>query len=80
MGEVRRRARAAGASLIVIAAATLALAAPVLAAPPQPGAQRLTYKVGPLTITPGQNRIAYTAIEEKPQVDGYITRIKTDLV
>ena len=51
-----------------------------MAAPPQPGAQRITYKVGPLMITPGQNRIDYTVIKEKPQVDGYITRIRPDLI
>ncbi len=44
------------------------------------GAQRLTYRIGPLTITPGQNKIDYTAIREKPQIDGYITRIKPDLI
>ena len=44
------------------------------------GAERLTYRIGLLTITPGQNRIDYTAITEKPQVDGYITRIQPDLI
>jgi hypothetical protein len=63
-----------------VVGALLAVSASALAAPPVPGAQRLTYKVGPLEITPGQNRIAYTAIDEKPQVDGYITRIKPDLI
>lgn len=79
MGQVERSGRAVGA-LVVAVAALLALSASALAAPPVPGAQRLTYKVGPLEITPGQNRIAYTAITEKPQVDGYITRIKPDLI
>lgn len=46
------------------------------------GVERITYRVGPLTITPGQNRIAYRPISgiEKPDVDGWITRIKPDLV
>ena len=46
------------------------------------GTQRTTYMVGPLDITSGQNRIAYRPITgtEKPAVDGWITRIKPDLV
>jgi hypothetical protein len=79
MSQVRSGVRAVGA-LFVIAAVLLTLAAGAVAAPPQPGAQRITYKVGPLMITPGQNRIDYTVIKEKPQVDGYITRIKPDLI
>jgi hypothetical protein len=43
------------------------------------GAQRLTYKVGPFHVIPGQNDIDYQAIEQKPQVDGWITRIRPDL-
>jgi hypothetical protein len=44
------------------------------------GVQRLNYMVGPLEITPGQNRIAYRPITEKPDVDGWIVRIKPNLV
>ena len=46
------------------------------------GAERITYRVGPLTVTPGQNRIAFRPMSgvEKPAVDGWITRIKPDLV
>ena len=44
------------------------------------GAKRITYRVGPTTVTPGQNRIAYEVLGQKPGVDGYITRIKANLV
>ena len=46
------------------------------------GTQRTTYMVGPLDITSGQNRIDYEPItgSDKPPVDGWITRIKPDLV
>ena len=43
------------------------------------GAQRLTYKVGPFNIIPGQNDIGYNGMDQKPKVDGYITRIRPDL-
>jgi hypothetical protein len=42
--------------------------------------QRVKYKIGPFKIIPGQNEIGYAPIVEKPQVDGYITRIKPDLI
>jgi hypothetical protein len=41
--------------------------------------QRIKYKIGPFKVIPGQNEIGYAPIVEKPQVDGYITRIKPDL-
>lgn len=44
------------------------------------GVQRTNYMVGPFQVTPGQNRISYAPITEKPQVDGWITRIKPNLV
>ena len=44
------------------------------------GVQRLKYKVGPFKIVPGQNEIDFAPIRDKPPVDGYITRIKPDLV
>jgi len=43
------------------------------------GAKRLTYRVGPFDVVPGQNSINYRPITERPQVDGYITRIRPDL-
>ncbi len=44
------------------------------------GAKRMTYDIGPFTVIPGQNEIGYAPITEKPQVDGWITRIRPDLV
>jgi hypothetical protein len=55
-------------------------AAPATAAPPRDGAERVTYRVGPLQITPGQNRVAFRTILEKPDVDGWIVRFKPNLV
>ena len=46
----------------------------------QNGAKRLTYEIGPFNIVPGQNEIGYEPITEKPQVDGWITRIRPDLI
>jgi plastocyanin len=43
------------------------------------GAKRLKYTVGPFTVIPGQNEIGYAPITEKPQVNGWITRIRPDL-
>ncbi len=46
------------------------------------GAERITYDVGPIDVLPGQNRIAYRPVTgaEKPAVDGWIVRMKPDLV
>ena len=46
------------------------------------GVQRITYRIGPIDVTPGQNRIAYRPLfgAEKPAVDGWLTRLKPDLV
>lgn len=46
------------------------------------GAQRTTYRLGPVQVTPGQNRIAFRPITgaSRPAVNGWITRIKPDLV
>ncbi len=46
------------------------------------GVERITYDVGPLTVDPGQNRIAYKTIEgaDRPPVNGWIVRMKPDLV
>jgi hypothetical protein len=43
------------------------------------GAKRLTYKVGPFNIIPGQNDIDIQGMSDKPAVDGWITRIRPDL-
>ena len=45
------------------------------------GVERITYDI-PIDVAPGQNRIAYRPItgSEKPSVDGWITRMKPDLV
>jgi len=46
------------------------------------GVQRTTYRLGPVDVTPGQNKIAFRPIlgESRPDVEGWITRIKPDLV
>jgi hypothetical protein len=44
------------------------------------GARRIKYRVGPFRIKPGQNEIGFEPILERPQVDGWITRIRPDLV
>lgn len=44
------------------------------------GAKRMTYRIGPFHLKPGQNEISNAPIGEKPQVDGWITRIRPDLV
>lgn len=45
------------------------------------GVQRTTYRMGPVEVTPGQNRIAFRPItgDSRPAVNGWITRIKPDL-
>jgi hypothetical protein len=82
---VMRRAGCALVSMLVL----LAVAAPATMAAPEGravavsslanGAKRIKYKVGPFNIVPGQNDIGYEVIKEKPQEDGYITRIRPDL-
>ena len=61
-------------------AVCLALLAWAPAAFAAAGEQRLKYKIGPFKLTPGQNEIDFAPILERPQVDGYITRIRPDLV
>jgi plastocyanin len=78
----------------VVALALLALAAPSAGAFATPsagggalasvsaapgGAKRMLYKIGPFTVKPGQNEIGNHIFDEKPQVDGWITRIRPDL-
>jgi hypothetical protein len=43
------------------------------------GAQRITYRIGPFDVIPGQNEIGFSGIRDKPKVDGWITRIRPDL-
>jgi hypothetical protein len=69
--------------------ALLALVAPAAGAAPEGravaaralggGKERIKYRIGPFNITPGQNSIGFRPITERPQVDGYITRIRPDL-
>ena len=69
-------------------AGLLLIAAPAAQADHSPakrlpgGVERITYDVGPLTVDPGQNRIVYRPVagSEKPPVDGWIVRMKPDLV
>src|SRR5215208_2337504 len=78
----------AGCALVSMLALVAVAATPALAAPEGKavavqslagGAKRITYKIGPFDVTPGQNKIGYAPIAERPQVDGYITRIKPNL-
>lgn len=58
----------------------LALTGQVAAASePAPGVQRLEYRFGPITVTPGQNYIYIVPNAEKPHEDGWITRIEPNL-
>ncbi len=69
-------------------AGLLLIAAPAAQASHSPvkrlgdGVERITYDVGPITVDPGQNRIAYRPVtgSERPPSDGYIVRMKPDLV
>ena len=82
MSRVRRGALGALASSLVllVLAAPSAMAVPhgslVSIAKGDNGAQRLTYKVGPFNIIPGQNDIGYNGMDQKPKVDGWITRMR----
>jgi plastocyanin len=82
-------AKRAGCALVV-SFALLALSAPVASAAPEGelvsvsaaanGAQRMLYRIGPFQVVPGQNEIGNRIFAEKPQVDGWITRIRPDLI
>ena len=85
MAAARRRA---GCALVATIALLAVAAPPALAAPEGKavavqslagGAKRITYRIGPFDVTPGQSRIGYAPILERPQADGYITRIRPDL-
>jgi plastocyanin len=80
--------RRAGCALISVLAAVALVAPPALAAPEGKavavralagGAERIKYRIGPFNVHPGQNSIGYAPILQRPQVDGYITRIRPDL-
>jgi hypothetical protein len=80
--------RRAGCALIFALALLVPSAAPAMAAPEGKavavsslanGAKRITYRVGPFDVVPGQNSIGYRIIDERPKVDGFITRIRPDL-
>ena len=85
MAAAWRRAGCALTSTLVVAA----LAAPSALAAPEGkavavqslagGAKRIKYRVGPFDVAPGQNKIAYHPITERPRVDGYFTRFRPDL-
>lgn len=75
--RVSRMLRAGSLSLL----ATLSLVFAPSAQAGEGGVERITYLIGPLQITPGQNRISNRLIrQEKPAVDGWIVRMKPDLV
>ena len=65
---------------LAVSVALLTFALPVAASATTPGAKRLTYKYGPVTIKPGQNTISLEPNDGFPKVPGYITRFKPDLV
>jgi plastocyanin len=44
-----------------------------------PGAQRLHFEVGPITVQPGQNSIAVTQRIPQPPMDGWIVGMRTNL-
>jgi hypothetical protein len=68
------------AVLLVLAPATQAAEGPTTILPD--GTHRITYSIGPIEVTSGQNRIVLERLtgSEKPSVDGWVTRIKPDLV
>src|SRR4051794_10339514 len=78
----------AGCALVCVLALA-ATAAPAASAAPEGrayavsslagGAKRITYRIGPFDIKPGQNPIDFAPITQRPQVDGYITRFKPNL-
>ena len=85
MAAARRRAGCALVSTIAL----LAIAAPPAPAAPEGkavavqslagGAKRIKYRIGPFDVTPGQNSIGFAPVAQRPQVDGYITRMKPNL-
>src|SRR5690242_16842722 len=73
------RGRAGALALIAIAVSLVAV--PSASAQGSSDIQHLTYKVGPLNVTPGQNRISFATVQQhKPQVDGWIVGMTPNLV
>jgi plastocyanin len=68
--------------LVAVLAATAVAALPVAGADATTsGAKRITYKFGPVNIASGQNTISLEPNHKGwPQVPGYITRFKPDLI
>ena len=68
--------------LTLIAVAVSLIAAPSAQATHEnPDIQHLSYKVGPIDVTPGQNRISFATVSQhKPQVDGWIVGMSPNLV
>ncbi|HMT05610.1 MAG TPA: hypothetical protein PKD76_08705 [Solirubrobacterales bacterium] len=82
-----RRLAAVASAFVVFALALAVLASEVRAQVVRTealpgGVQRTTYRLGPVAVTPGQNRIAFRPIDgaSRPAVNGWISRIKPDLV
>ena len=81
---VKRAACALVASIALLALPAPAFGSPegevVSVKPAQNGAKRMLYRIGPFEVVPGQNEIGNHVFAEKPQVDGWITRLRPDLV
>jgi hypothetical protein len=81
---MKRAGAALAACLTLLVLSAPAAAAPegelVSVSPAQNGAKRMTYRIGPFSVVPGQNEIGNRIFGEKPPVDGWITRIRPDLV
>ena len=73
-------ALAAVLTTLVLVAPAGAVGSSVTVSDGDNGAKRMTYKIGPFDIIPGQNEISNKLIDQKPAVDGWITRIRPDLV
>ncbi|MFN8161051.1 MAG: hypothetical protein U0R52_08450 [Solirubrobacterales bacterium] len=82
---MRRVRRAAGGLAAIAALLALAPAAQASHGPAKRlpgGVERITYTIGPIDVTPGQNRIEFKPITgaDKPAVDGWITRLRPNMV
>lgn len=84
--NLRALAAAAGtlvAAMLLLASLTSEAQAKIVYSGTLPnGVERTVYRLGPVNVTPGQNRINLRPITggSRPAVDGWITRIKPDLV
>lgn len=86
-GGIRRVHICVAAALVAVTVATLGAGSATATVHSNEllpgGVQRTEYWVGPLNVTPGQNRIENRVIvkgTERPSVDGWITRIEPNLV